>query len=144
MLIQDPQRAAASPGQGQQQQQSSRNPNVLELQHNMTTAGSGPLPPGWEMRTTPEGRPYFVDHNTRTTTWVDPRRQQYISTIGPGSNLQVQVQPVSQLGPLPSGWEMRLTSTGRVYFVDHNTKTTTWDGKYTRLYSEESNANLLC
>ena len=81
-----------------------------------------------EMRSTPEGRPYFVDHNTRTTTWVDPRRQQYISTIGPGSNLQVQVQPVSQLGPLPSGWEMRLTSTGRVYFVDHNTKTTTWDG----------------
>ncbi|KAL1926541.1 hypothetical protein VTP01DRAFT_5662 [Rhizomucor pusillus] len=127
MLIQDPQRAAASPGQGQQQQQSSRNPDVLALQHNMTTAGSGPLPPGWEMRTTPEGRPYFVDHNTRITTWVDPRRQQYISTIGPGSNLQVQVQPVSQLGPLPSGWEMRLTSTGRVYFVDHNTKTTTWD-----------------
>ncbi|KAI7868442.1 hypothetical protein BDF14DRAFT_1966647 [Spinellus fusiger] len=99
----------------------------LAVQNNMTTAGTGPLPPGWEMRTTPEGRPYFVDHNTRTTTWVDPRRQQYISTIGPGSNLQVQVQPVSQLGPLPSGWEMRLTSTGRVYFVDHNTKTTTWD-----------------
>lgn len=38
-------------------------------------------------------------------------------------------QPVSQLGPLPSGWEMRLTNTARVYFVDHNTKTTTWDGK---------------
>ncbi|CAO3616607.1 unnamed protein product [Cunninghamella blakesleeana] len=102
-------------------------PNTLPVQNNMTTAGSGPLPAGWEMRTTAEGRPYFVDHNTRTTTWVDPRRQQYISTIGPGSNLQVQVQPVSQLGPLPSGWEMRLTSTGRVYFVDHNTKTTTWD-----------------
>ncbi|CEG66243.1 Putative E3 ubiquitin-protein ligase [Rhizopus microsporus] len=101
--------------------------HVVGVQNNMTTAGSGPLPPGWEMRTTAEGRPYFVDHNTRTTTWVDPRRQQYINTIGPGSNLQVQVQPVSQLGPLPSGWEMRLTSTGRVYFVDHNTKTTTWD-----------------
>ncbi|CAO3619114.1 unnamed protein product [Cunninghamella echinulata] len=106
----------------------STNPsNLLTVQNNMTTAGSGPLPAGWEMRTTAEGRPYFVDHNTRTTTWVDPRRQQYISTIGPGANLQVQVQPVSQLGPLPSGWEMRLTSTGRVYFVDHNTKTTTWD-----------------
>jgi E3 ubiquitin-protein ligase NEDD4 len=38
-----------------------------------------------------------------------------------------QQQPVSQLGPLPSGWEMRLTNTARVYFVDHNTKTTTWD-----------------
>ncbi|KAK9768070.1 hypothetical protein K7432_001606 [Basidiobolus ranarum] len=95
---------------------------------NSTVPGSGPLPSGWEQRFTPEGRPYFVDHNTRTTTWVDPRRQQYVRTYGQSSNqVTLQQQPVSQLGPLPSGWEMRLTSTGRVYFVDHNTKTTTWD-----------------
>ncbi|KAJ5419734.1 WW/Rsp5/WWP [Penicillium crustosum] len=98
-----------------------------------TTAGTGELPPGWERRVTPEGRPYFVDHNTRTTTWVDPRRQQYIRMYGQGqttggaNNTTIQQQPVSQLGPLPSGWEMRLTNTARVYFVDHNTKTTTWD-----------------
>lgn len=96
-----------------------------------TTAGTGELPAGWEQRHTPEGRAYFVDHNTRTTTWVDPRRQQYIRMYGgqnaAGSNTTIQQQPVSQLGPLPSGWEMRLTNTARVYFVDHNTKTTTWD-----------------
>lgn len=93
-----------------------------------TTAGTGELPPGWEQRHTPEGRAYFVDHNTRTTTWVDPRRQQYIRMYGSGAGAQgIQQQPVSQLGPLPSGWEMRLTNTARVYFVDHNTKTTTWD-----------------
>ena len=93
-----------------------------------TTAGTGELPALWEQRHTPEGRPYFVDHNTRTTTWVDPRRQQFIRMYG-GQNAQntIQQQPVSQLGPLPSGWEMRLTNTARVYFVDHNTKTTTWD-----------------
>ncbi|PNS14550.1 hypothetical protein CAC42_2607 [Sphaceloma murrayae] len=93
-----------------------------------TTAGTGELPAGWEQRHTPEGRAYFVDHNTRTTTWVDPRRQQYIRMYGNNANNSViQQQPVSQLGPLPSGWEMRLTNTARVYFVDHNTKTTTWD-----------------
>ena len=93
-----------------------------------TTAGTGELPAGWEQRHTPEGRAYFVDHNTRTTTWVDPRRQQYIRMYGQNANNQtIQQQPVSQLGPLPSGWEMRLTNTARVYFVDHNTKTTTWD-----------------
>ena len=93
-----------------------------------TTAGTGELPAGWEQRHTPEGRAYFVDHNTRTTTWVDPRRQQYIRMYGQNANHQtIQQQPVSQLGPLPSGWEMRLTNTARVYFVDHNTKTTTWD-----------------
>ncbi|KAI9434122.1 hypothetical protein BJY52DRAFT_1335551, partial [Lactarius psammicola] len=31
------------------------------------------------------------------------------------------------LGPLSSGREIRLTSTRRIYFVDHNTRTTTWD-----------------
>ncbi|KAI7828247.1 hypothetical protein BC939DRAFT_483487 [Gamsiella multidivaricata] len=97
---------------------------------NSTTAGSGPLPAGWEQRLTPEGRPYYVDHNTRSTTWVDPRRQQYVRMADPRSStnqVAVHQQPVSQLGPLPSGWEMRLTNTARVYFVDHNTKTTTWD-----------------
>lgn len=97
----------------------------------VTTNGTGELPAGWEQRHTPEGRPYFVDHNTRTTTWVDPRRQQYIRMYGQntqnGNNTTIQTQPVSQLGALPSGWEMRLTNTARVYFVDHNTKTTTWD-----------------
>lgn len=90
--------------------------------------GSGDLPAGWEQRYTPEGRSYFVDHNTRTTTWVDPRRQQYVRMYGQNENqATLHQQPVSQLGPLPSGWEMRLTNTARVYFVDHNTKTTTWD-----------------
>lgn len=114
-----------------------RNPSVqqtntaaaaLAASNNTTTNGAGPLPAGWEERYTPEGRPYYVDHNTRTTTWVDPRRQTIIRVMGPnGQNTALQPQTISQLGPLPSGWEMRLTSTARVYFVDHNTKTTTWD-----------------
>ncbi|KAF9815454.1 hypothetical protein IEO21_04625 [Rhodonia placenta] len=101
---------------------------AVAASNNVTTSGAGPLPAGWEERYTPEGRPYYVDHNTRTTTWVDPRRQTIIRVMGPnGQNASLQPQTISQLGPLPSGWEMRLTSTARVYFVDHNTKTTTWD-----------------
>ncbi|KAH7910826.1 hypothetical protein BJ138DRAFT_1152053 [Hygrophoropsis aurantiaca] len=89
-----------------------------------TPASSGPyadvpLPLGWEERRTPEGRPYFVDHRTRSTTWTDPRASQVTPAVSATNN--------ANLGPLPSGWEMRLTSTGRVYFVDHNTRTTSWD-----------------
>ena len=32
-----------------------------------------PLLPGWEMRYTKDNMRYFVDHNTRTTTFDDPR-----------------------------------------------------------------------
>eukprot|EP01063_Lacrimia_lanifica_P001860 TRINITY_DN1096_c0_g1_i1.p1 TRINITY_DN1096_c0_g1~~TRINITY_DN1096_c0_g1_i1.p1 ORF type:complete len:748 (+),score=302.25 TRINITY_DN1096_c0_g1_i1:85-2328(+) len=33
-----------------------------------------PLPTGWEIRSTDDGRVYFIDHNTRQTTWNDPRK----------------------------------------------------------------------
>ena len=117
----DPQAAAT------QQPQTPEQPAAISTS-TATTPGSGSLPNGWEERYTPEGRPYYVDHNTRTTTWVDPRRQTIIRVMGPGGQgTGLQPQTISQLGPLPSGWEMRLTSNARVYFVDHNTKTTTWD-----------------
>lgn len=31
------------------------------------------LPRGWEVRTSPDGKTYYVDHNTRTTHWTPPR-----------------------------------------------------------------------
>ncbi|KAF9452982.1 HECT-domain-containing protein [Macrolepiota fuliginosa MF-IS2] len=94
---------------------------VVNSAHQNGAYSDIPLPLGWEERRTPEGRPYFVDHHTRTTTWTDPRRTQQQPVPIP------RPQVSNNLGPLPSGWEMRLTSTGRVYFVDHNTRTTSWD-----------------
>jgi hypothetical protein len=82
--------------------------------NNVTTAGFGVFPDGWEERYTPTGRPYYVDHNSHTTTWDDPRRR------GEGDH-------GLSMGRLPSGWEMRMTPTRRPYFVDHNTGTTAWD-----------------
>ena len=88
-----------------------------------STSINGPLPSGFEQRFTPDGRSYFVDHATRTTTWVDPRHHQQVQL----NTSQTTTTALSDLGPLPSGWEMRLTKFGRVYFVDHATKTTSWD-----------------
>ncbi|KAI8866511.1 HECT-domain-containing protein [Ramicandelaber brevisporus] len=101
-------------------------------------ASAAPLPRGWEIRYTNEGRPYYVDHNTHTTAWTDPRippstpaASTTTSTAAAAAvqaaALRMGVPNASQLGPLPSGWEMRLTAQGRVYYVDHHTKTTSWD-----------------
>jgi E3 ubiquitin-protein ligase NEDD4 len=93
------------------------------------SAGSGdPLPPGWEQRIDPQNRTYFVDHNTRNTTWNDPRRQHSsnrLSTTTLGSTVQYGSSSET-LGPLTPGWEERVDPQGRTYFVDHNTRTTTW------------------
>lgn len=55
----------------------------------------------WEMRFDAFGRQYYVDHNTKSTSWERPQ-------------------------PLPAGWELRRDNRGRIYYVDHNTRTTTW------------------
>lgn len=79
------------------------------------TAGLGSLPAGWKERRTPDGRLYYVDHNTRSTSWVDPRRQ----ITGPnGLVTSPQPQATSHRGVLPSGREMRPMPTRR---VDHRT-----------------------
>ena len=31
------------------------------------------MPDGWEVRYTHDGRPFFIDHNSETTSWEDPR-----------------------------------------------------------------------
>ncbi|XP_048874772.1 E3 ubiquitin-protein ligase NEDD4-like isoform X12 [Brienomyrus brachyistius] len=79
------------------------------------------LPPGWEMRIAPNGRPFFIDHNTRTTTWEDPRLKYPVNmrtkaTLDPGD-----------LGPLPPGWEERVHTDGRTFYIDHNSKNTQWE-----------------
>ncbi|XP_026560656.1 BAG family molecular chaperone regulator 3 isoform X2 [Pseudonaja textilis] len=64
-------------------------------------AGGGerePLPPGWEVKIDPQtGWPFFVDHNSRTTTWNDPRLQEdrpkeSASANGPSRNSVNQAQ----------------------------------------------------
>lgn len=56
---------------------------------------------------------YFYHVATGVSTWHDPRVPRDLGGIDP-----------SELGPLPPGWEMRHTASGRVYFVDHNNRTT--------------------
>ncbi len=97
-------------------------PEGGELQ--VLAAGSDELPAGWEQRRNSEGQVYFVDHNTHTNTWVDPRSTGNEFTDVESSDLQ---QPPPHPSKLPKGWEMRPSKKGPWYFIDHNTKTTTWD-----------------
>ena len=34
---------------------------------------------------------------------------------------------VDDLGPLPEGWEERVHTDGRIFFIDHNSRATQWD-----------------
>ncbi|XP_029941504.1 E3 ubiquitin-protein ligase NEDD4-like isoform X9 [Salarias fasciatus] len=84
------------------------------------------LPPGWEMRIAPNGRPFFIDHNSRTTTWEDPRLKYPVHMRNKNS-----MEP-GELGPLPNlpeepGWEERVHTDGRTFYIDHNTKNTQWE-----------------
>ncbi|KAG8440449.1 hypothetical protein GDO86_006267 [Hymenochirus boettgeri] len=81
----------------------------------------GFLPKGWEMRQAPSGRPFFINHTTKTTTWEDPRLKI------PVQHRPKQAIDLSDLGPLPPGWEERTHTDGRVFYIDHHTKQTQWE-----------------
>ncbi|XP_028897773.1 E3 ubiquitin-protein ligase Nedd-4 isoform X1 [Zeugodacus cucurbitae] len=79
------------------------------------------LPPNWSMQVAPNGRTFFIDHAARRTTWIDPRN-------GRASPMPNQIRRVEDdLGPLPEGWEERVHTDGRVFYIDHNTRTTQWE-----------------
>ena len=44
-----------------------------EAQGGIAKTDSHPLLPGWEQTADKLGRTYFVDHNTKTTTWRRPK-----------------------------------------------------------------------
>lgn len=58
-----------------------------------------------ELRTTQQGQVYFYHIPTGVSTWHDPRIPKDLAPLG---------LALDQLGPLPPGWEMRQTSSGRV------------------------------
>ncbi|CAL1526012.1 unnamed protein product [Lymnaea stagnalis] len=94
-----------------------------------------PLPAGWAIGIAPNGRTFYIDHNTRATSWEDPRKLA-LHRVG---SLRTTESPsplfrsssvedlLHNLGPLPPGWEERTHSDGRVFFIDHNNKTTHWE-----------------
>uniref|UniRef100_A0A8C0Y6D1 E3 ubiquitin-protein ligase n=1 Tax=Cyprinus carpio carpio TaxID=630221 RepID=A0A8C0Y6D1_CYPCA len=82
---------------------------------------AGLMPAGWEVRSAPNGRPFFIDHNTKTTTWDDPRLKVPVHI-----RRRVSLDP-TDLGPLPPGWEERVHSDGRIFYINHNTKATQWE-----------------
>nr|XP_054369509.1 E3 ubiquitin-protein ligase NEDD4 isoform X2 [Mirounga angustirostris] len=104
---------------------------------------SSGLPPGWEEKQDERGRSYYVDHNSRTTTWTKPMVQATAeasqlrsgqSSVCPQPHVptsdsaqQVTQPSETEQGFLPKGWEVRHAPNGRPFFVDHNTKTTTWE-----------------
>ncbi|XP_007500108.1 membrane-associated guanylate kinase, WW and PDZ domain-containing protein 1 isoform X29 [Monodelphis domestica] len=77
----------------------------------------GPLPENWEMAYTENGEVYFIDHNTKTTSWLDPRC------------LTKQQKPLEECedDELPAGWEKIEDPVYGVYYVDHINRKTQYE-----------------
>ncbi|KAJ8374164.1 hypothetical protein SKAU_G00047440 [Synaphobranchus kaupii] len=76
----------------------------------------GPLPDNWEMAYTEKGEVYFIDHNTKTTSWLDPR-------------LAKKAKPPEECkeDELPYGWEKIEDPIYGSYYVDHINRRTQFE-----------------
>ena len=68
------------------------------------------------MRIAPKGQVYFYHVPSAESTWYDPRV--------PRQLIHEKLDLDELIGPLPTGWEMRQIPLGKLYFVNHNNKTT--------------------
>lgn len=120
----------------------------MQTQNTETSQASVPtgelLPPGWAIQRAPNGRMFFIDHNTRKTTWKDPRLHHHSSqSIGPSMSPEITRAARlnhADLGPLPDGWEERVHTDGRVFYIDHNTKSTQWEDPRVQINNKPSQA----
>ncbi|KAK6642602.1 hypothetical protein RUM43_004104 [Polyplax serrata] len=106
--------------------QSRREAQITAEDHRTGIPSSEGLPPGWTVQVAPNGRVFFIDHNEKTTTWVDPRTGR-ASPMPNQPVASVPKKPDDELSPLPEGWEERMHTDGRTFFIDHNTRTTQWE-----------------
>lgn len=83
-------------------------PKTSPISPNSPRQNTKPLPLGWEMNFDNMGRPYFINHFSKTTTYKDPRLELLTTQ------------------PLPPGYEMRIDTQGIPYFVNHHTKTVSY------------------
>ncbi|KAI1897175.1 hypothetical protein AGOR_G00080510 [Albula goreensis] len=89
----------------------------------------GPLPENWEMAYTENGEVYFIDHNTKTTSWMDPRTverpQKPLEECEDDEGVHTE-EPDSEL-ELPTGWEKIDDPVYGVYYVDHINRKTQYE-----------------
>ncbi|XP_070611240.1 membrane-associated guanylate kinase, WW and PDZ domain-containing protein 2 isoform X6 [Erythrolamprus reginae] len=76
----------------------------------------GSLPDNWEMAYTEKGEVYFIDHNSKTTSWLDPR-------------LAKKAKPPEECkeNELPYGWEKIDDPIYGTYYVDHINRRTQFE-----------------
>ncbi|XP_048852031.1 protein WWC2-like [Brienomyrus brachyistius] len=82
----------------------------------MPRKGNGqlPLPDGWEEARDYDGKVFYIDHNTKQTSWIDPR-----------DRLTKPLSFADCVGDeLPWGWEAAYDPQIGIYYVDHINKTT--------------------
>ncbi|XP_045118387.1 E3 ubiquitin-protein ligase Nedd-4-like isoform X6 [Portunus trituberculatus] len=102
------------------------NSRILQWPQNQTTSTNDEmLPRGWTSQVAPNGRVFFIDHINKQTTWIDPRSG--MPSSPPNQRHANNLKHEDELGPLPEGWEQRVHTDGRIFFIDHKKRTTTWE-----------------
>ncbi|GCB63173.1 hypothetical protein scyTo_0013163 [Scyliorhinus torazame] len=71
--------------------------------------GELPLPDGWEEARDYDGKVFYIDHNTKQTSWIDPRDR--------------FTKPLTFADcagdELPLGWEDAYDSQIGIFYIDH-------------------------
>uniref|UniRef100_A0A8C6SBM7 Pleckstrin homology domain containing, family A member 7b n=1 Tax=Neogobius melanostomus TaxID=47308 RepID=A0A8C6SBM7_9GOBI len=88
--------------------------------------GRDTLPDHWSYGVCRDGRVFFINDKTHTTTWLHPRTGEPVNS---GHMIR---------SDLPRGWEEGFTDEGASYFINHNVRATTFRHPVTGQISPEN------
>ncbi|XP_059831721.1 pleckstrin homology domain-containing family A member 7 isoform X3 [Hypanus sabinus] len=89
------------------------------------------LPDHWSYGVCRDGRIFFIDDHTRTTSWLHPR-----TALPVNSGHMIR-------SDLPGGWEEGFSEEGASYFINHNQRTTSFRHPVTGQISPENDEYIL-
>ncbi|XP_069753912.1 pleckstrin homology domain-containing family A member 7 isoform X3 [Narcine bancroftii] len=89
------------------------------------------LPDRWSFGVCRDGRIFFIDDQTRTTTWLHPRTARPVNS---GHMIR---------SDLPEGWEEGFSEEGASYFINHNQRATSFRHPVTGQISPENTEYIL-
>ncbi|XP_020658597.3 pleckstrin homology domain-containing family A member 7 isoform X3 [Pogona vitticeps] len=95
------------------------------------TVGRDTLPEHWSYGVCRDGRVFFIDDLTCSTTWLHPRTGEPVNS---GHMIR---------SDLPRGWEEGFSEEGASYFIDHNQQSTTFRHPVTGQFSPENTEFIL-
>ena len=95
--------------------------SALQLRRPVLLLSGGSAPSEWSQHTTDDGRVYYYDSVSGTSSWTPPPE------LATGDDHATPEDPAASTPELPDGWSAHMTDDGRTYYYHQPSGQSSWE-----------------